>query len=54
MYDLIIRNAHIVDGTGAPAFNGDLAITNGRIAALGAVNGTARREIDAEGKLLTP
>ncbi|MEH6586679.1 MAG: amidohydrolase family protein [Halioglobus sp.] len=54
MYDLIIRNAHIVDGTGAPAFNGDLAVKDGRIAALGAVNGQASKEIDAAGKLLTP
>ncbi|MEP4146550.1 MAG: amidohydrolase family protein [Halioglobus sp.] len=54
MYDLIIRNAHIVDGTGAPAFDGDLAISNGRIAALGAVEGSAKKEINAEGKLLTP
>lgn len=54
MYDLIIRNAQIVDGTGAPAFNGDLAVTQGRIAALGKVEGEARQEIDAGGKLLTP
>ncbi|TDG12143.1 D-aminoacylase [Seongchinamella unica] len=55
MYDLMIRNARIVDGTGAPAFNGDLAIAGGRIAAVGKrVDGEAKREIDAQGKLLTP
>ncbi|MEP5569530.1 MAG: amidohydrolase family protein [Halioglobus sp.] len=54
MYDLIIRNAHIVDGTGAPGYDGDLAVKDGRIAALGPVDGTAKREIDAGGKLLTP
>jgi len=54
MYDLIIRNAHIVDGTGAPAFDGDIAIRDGRIAAVGEVNGDSKRELDAVGKLLTP
>ena len=54
MYDLIIRNAHIVDGTGAPGYDGDLAVKDGRIAALGSVDGTAKREINAGGKLLTP
>ena len=54
MYDLIIRNARIVDGTGKDAFEGSLAVANGRIAAIGEVEGEARREIDAAGKLLTP
>ena len=54
MYDLVIRNATIVDGTGKPAFSGDLAVTAGKIAAVGTVDGPARREIDAAGKLLTP
>ena len=54
MYDLIVRNAQIVDGTGKPTFTGDLAVTGGRIDAVGEVNGEAAREIDAGGKLLTP
>ncbi|MEZ5567701.1 MAG: amidohydrolase family protein [Halioglobus sp.] len=54
MYDLIIRNASIVDGTGRDAFNGDLAVKDGKIAAVGKVEGSAREEIDAAGKLLTP
>lgn len=54
MYDLIIRNAQIVDGTGKPAYTGDLAIKNGKIAAVGSVDGQSQREIDAGGKLLTP
>ena len=54
MYDLLIRNARIVDGTGAPAFDGDLAISQGRIAAVGKIDGDAAKVIDAEGKLLTP
>jgi len=54
MYDLVIRNATLVDGTGKPAFTGDLAVRDGRIAAVGAVEGSGNREIDARGKLLTP
>ena len=54
MHDLVIRNAKIVDGTGAPAYTGDIAIHHGRIAALGDVPQKGRREIDAEGDLVTP
>ena len=54
MYDLVIRGASIVDGTGAPAFSGDVAIEGGRIVAVGAVDGAARRTLAADGLLLTP
>ena len=54
MYDLIIRNATIVDGTGSPSFEGDVAISDGKIAKVGAVDSEAKREIDAQGKLLAP
>ena len=54
MYDLVIRNALIVDGTGNTGFSGDLAVKDGRIAAVGEVSGCGDREIDAQGKLLTP
>jgi N-acyl-D-amino-acid deacylase len=54
MYDLVIRNASIVDGTGKPAFTGDLAVTDGKIVAVGEVDGTGEKDIDAQGKLLTP
>ena len=54
MYDLIIRNALIVDGTGKPGYIGSVAVKNGTIAAVGDVDGGATREIDAGGKLLTP
>jgi N-acyl-D-aspartate/D-glutamate deacylase len=52
--DLIIRNGTIVDGTGAPAFKGDIAIDGDRIAAVGEVSEPARREIDAEGMIVAP
>ena len=54
MYDLVIRNAHIVDGTGKAPFSGDLAVSSGKIVAVGAFNGSGEKEIDAQGKLLTP
>ena len=53
-YDLVIRNGNIVDGTGKTAFAGDVAVNAGKIAAVGSVDGRGRREIDAEGNLVTP
>ena len=52
--DLAIRNAVIVDGTGAPRFGGDLGVKDGRIAAIGADVGSAAEEIDARGAVLAP
>ncbi len=54
MHDYLIKNAHIVDGTGAAPFEGDVAIEGDRIAAVGACEGSAREVIDAEGAFLTP
>ncbi len=54
MHDLIIRGGKVVDGTGAPARVADVAIDNGVITQVGDVAGTARREIDASGLLVTP
>ncbi|MGZ4963092.1 MAG: hypothetical protein ACXWC8_11100, partial [Limisphaerales bacterium] len=53
-YDLILRNGQIIDGTGSPAFHGDVAIKNGRIAAVGNVTGKAKREMDVAGKVIAP
>ncbi len=54
MHDLIIRNGTIVDGTGAKPYSGDVAIQGDRIVAVGKVSGSARREIDAAGMIVTP
>ncbi len=54
MHDLLIRAGIIVDGSGAPAFTGDLAIDAGCITAVGRVTGPARRTLDADGLLVTP
>lgn len=53
-YDMVIRGGRIADGTGAPLFSGDIAITDGIIQAVGAVAGTGRDEIDATDMLITP
>ena len=54
MYDIIIRDGTIVDGTGAAPRRGDVAITGGRIVAIGEIADEARETIDAAGKIVTP
>jgi dihydroorotase/N-acyl-D-amino-acid deacylase len=54
-YDLIIRNGHIIDGTGSPWYAADVGIRAGRIAALGSLeNAAATRIIDAHGLVVAP
>ncbi len=53
-FDLVIRKGHIVDGSGSPGFEGDVAVKDGRIAAVGQVSGRGAEEIDAKGLLVTP
>lgn len=55
MYDVLITGGAVVDGTGAPPTRADLAVSQGRIAALGDLTGaTAKTVIDATGRLLFP
>src|SRR5919198_5766906 len=54
MYDLLFRNALLLDGRGSPAKRGDLAVEKARIAAVGEVEGAARATIDADGLALMP
>jgi N-acyl-D-amino-acid deacylase len=53
-YDLIIRNGTIVDGLGSEPYVADVAVRDGVIIAVGAVDGDAGRAIDATGLLVTP
>ena len=54
-YDVVIRNAHIVDGTGSPWYSGDIAIRGGRIAAIGRLGDVAAKStIDARGRVVAP
>lgn len=53
-FDLLIRGGNLIDGTGSPARIGDVAIQDGKIVAIGEVDGDAKREIDASGLAVTP
>ncbi len=53
-YDLLIKNGRVVDGSGMPAFRGDVGVQDGKIAELGKLNGAARRTIDADGRVIAP
>jgi len=54
-YSLVIRNGTLIDGTGAPRFPADVAVSDGRIAAIGELKGAhGDSEIDAAGKIVAP
>ncbi len=54
-YDIVIRNGHIIDGTGSPWYSGDIGIRDGKIAAIGNLSGVpAGRIIDAQGMVVAP
>jgi N-acyl-D-aspartate/D-glutamate deacylase len=53
-FDLVFRGGTIVDGSGAPAFRGDVAIADGKICEVGRVAGRGRDERDAAGRLIMP
>lgn len=54
-YDLLIRGGTVIDGTGAPRFDADVGVVDGRIVFVGAANGArSSREIDARGRIVAP
>ena len=54
-FDLLIRGGRVVDGTGNPSYLADVALKDGRVAALGRLEGkTAKRVIDAKGLIVSP
>src|SRR5579875_3738448 len=53
-YDLLINNGTVVDGTGAPAFEADIAIVGDKIAEIGKLHGNAHRAIDARNLIVVP
>lgn len=53
-HDLIIRGGTVIDGTGAARRRADVAVRDGIITAVGAVDGSACRELDADGAIVTP
>ncbi len=55
MHDILIRNAKVIDGTGKPAYQADVAVDEGRIADVGDLNQSeGNHEIDVEGRAVTP
>ena len=53
-FDLIIRGGEVFDGSGGPSITADVAIKDGRIAAVGQIAGAGAEEIDARGHIVTP
>ena len=53
-HDLVIRDGLIVDGSGAAAYRGDVAVEAGKIVAVGKVSEKGQREIQADGNAITP
>jgi dihydroorotase/N-acyl-D-amino-acid deacylase len=54
-YDVVIKNGHVIDGTGSPWYSGDIGIRAGKIAAIGRLEGApARQTIDARGMVVAP
>lgn len=53
-FDLIVKGGVVVDGTGAPRYDADIGVRDGRIVAIGALHGTAARIIDASGLIVAP
>jgi N-acyl-D-aspartate/D-glutamate deacylase len=53
-HDLLIHNGTVVDGTGAPRYHADIAVSQGRISAIGRLDDSAGRVIDADGLVVAP
>ena len=54
-YDVVIRNGHVIDGTGSPWYAADIGVRDGKIAAIGRLEGAAaKRTIDARGMVVAP
>lgn len=54
MHELVVRGGTVVDGTGGPSYEADVAVDAGRITAVGVIDVKGRREIDASGRIVTP
>jgi len=54
MYDLVIRNGTVVDGTGLPRYRADVGVSGDRIAAIGRISERGEEEIDATGQVVSP
>ena len=53
-YDLLIKNGTVVDGTGAPSYQADVAVADGKIAAIGKITDGAKKTLDASDLIVAP
>lgn len=53
-FDLVIRGGTVVDGSGSDGFTGDVAVSGGKIAEVGKVSGSGKREVQADGRIVAP
>jgi N-acyl-D-amino-acid deacylase len=53
-FDLVVRNGTLIDGSGGPRQRADIAVLDGRIAAIGRIDDKGREEIDAQGLVVAP
>jgi N-acyl-D-aspartate/D-glutamate deacylase len=53
-YDVLIKNGKVIDGSGMPAFQGDVAVKDGKIAEIGKLSGAADQVVDAGGQVIAP
>ncbi|MFZ2007647.1 MAG: amidohydrolase family protein [Stellaceae bacterium] len=53
-YDILIKNGRIVDGSGGPAYRGDVGVKDGKIVEIGKLSGLAARTVDAGGMVVAP
>ncbi len=54
MFDLVFKNARVLDGTGAPWFRADVAVKDGFVVRVGRIEGESKKVIDAKAKYLAP
>ncbi len=53
-YDLLVKNGTVIDGSGSPGYRADVGVVDGKIAAIGRINESAKRTIDADGHIVSP
>ena len=53
-YDLLLKNGRVVDGSGGPSYEGDVAVVDGRIVETGRLGSSAKRVIDVQGQVIAP
>ena len=53
-YDLLVKNGTVIDGSGSPGYRADVGVVDGKIAAIGRINESAKQTIDADGHIVSP